>query len=79
MIEFSIALFFAKLVSYAFLFWLPYYIKNTRKLLHVPMVLLPYVYIVPYSIGIGGHCLDTFEASALSTTFDVGGMIGMWS
>ncbi|XP_065904156.1 glucose-6-phosphate exchanger SLC37A2-like isoform X2 [Dysidea avara] len=54
-IEFSIALFFAKLVSYAFLFWLPYYIKNTR---------------------IGGHCLDTFEASALSTTFDVGGMIG---
>lgn len=28
-IEFSLCLFFAKLVSYTFLFWLPNYIKST--------------------------------------------------
>eukprot|EP00794_Sanderia_malayensis_P010901 gene10901-12060_t len=28
-IEYSLCLFFAKLVSYTFLFWLPFYIKNT--------------------------------------------------
>ncbi|XP_065902896.1 glucose-6-phosphate exchanger SLC37A2-like [Dysidea avara] len=57
LVEFSIVLFFAKLVSYSFLFWLPFYIKNIR---------------------IGGHCLNTFQSSALSTMFDVGGMIGKW-
>ena len=31
-IEFAAALFFSKLVSYAFLFWLPFYIKNTSEL-----------------------------------------------
>ena len=30
-VEYAIALFFNKLVSYTFLFWLPLYIKNTRK------------------------------------------------
>ena len=30
-IEFSLALFFNKLVSYTFLFWLPFYVKNTCK------------------------------------------------
>ncbi|XP_073256475.1 glucose-6-phosphate exchanger SLC37A2-like isoform X3 [Porites lutea] len=29
-IEYSLCLFFAKLVSYTFLFWLPFYIQNTR-------------------------------------------------
>ena len=29
-IEFSLCLFFSKLVSYTFLDWLPYYIANTR-------------------------------------------------
>lgn len=29
-IEYSLCLFFAKLVSYTFLFWLPFYIENTR-------------------------------------------------
>ncbi|XP_065206227.1 glucose-6-phosphate exchanger SLC37A2 isoform X2 [Planococcus citri] len=30
-IEFSLCLFFAKLVSYTFLYWLPFYINNTTK------------------------------------------------
>lgn len=30
-IEFSLCLFFSKLVNYTFLFWLPLYIKNTSE------------------------------------------------
>lgn len=30
-VEFSLCLFFSKLVNYTFLFWLPLYIKNTSK------------------------------------------------
>lgn len=30
-IEYSLSLFFAKLVSYTFLFWLPVYIKKSSK------------------------------------------------
>ena len=35
-IEYSLALFFNKLVSYTFLFWLPYYVKTSCKLLLSP-------------------------------------------
>lgn len=31
-IEFSLCLFFSKLVSYTFLYWLPYYINSSSKL-----------------------------------------------
>jgi len=30
-VEYSLCLFFAKLVSYTFLFWLPFYLENTSK------------------------------------------------
>ena len=30
-IEYSLALFFSKLVSYTFLYWLPFYVKTTRR------------------------------------------------
>jgi hypothetical protein len=30
---FAVTLFFTKLISYTFLDWLPYYVKNTRTLL----------------------------------------------
>lgn len=30
-VEFSLCLFFSKLVNYTFLFWLPLYIKNTSE------------------------------------------------
>lgn len=32
-VEYSLCLFFAKLVSYTFLFWLPSYIENTGKVI----------------------------------------------
>ena len=40
-IEFSLCLFFAKLVSYTFLFWLPKYIKKACK----------YKTLFSYSVG----------------------------
>ena len=33
-IEFAIALFFAKMVAHTFLFWLPYYVRYHRKMMH---------------------------------------------
>ena len=34
------------------------------------------VIVFIYKIEIGGHCLTTFQSAALSSTFDVGAMIG---
>ncbi|XP_037944918.1 glucose-6-phosphate exchanger SLC37A2-like [Teleopsis dalmanni] len=50
-IEFSFCLFFSKLVSYTFLYWLPLYIENSST-------------------------LGAEVSAILSTTFDVGGIIG---
>ena len=36
--EYSFSLFFNKLVSYTFLFWLPFYVKTTRKSPMLPTV-----------------------------------------
>lgn len=70
-IEFSLCLFFSKLVNYTFLFWLPLYIKNTSKLItgnsfvrSLSNRLLFSAYLTP-------------EASAkLSMVFDIGGIVG---
>ena len=51
MVPFSVCLFFAKLVSYTFLFWLPNYVKYSTS-------------------------LDSSGSAALSTVFDVGGILG---
>ncbi|XP_050358501.1 glucose-6-phosphate exchanger SLC37A2 isoform X1 [Nymphalis io] len=50
-IEFSLSLFFAKLVSYTFLYWLPLYIKSSTT-------------------------LTPKQSGELSTSFDVGGVMG---
>ena len=39
-IEFSLALFFAKLVAYTFLFWLPYYVRFHSKLYNIILLTL---------------------------------------
>ena len=53
-IEYALALFFNKLVSYTFLFWLPFYVKQSREshshirkygstfYIGIAMVVLPY-------------------------------------
>ena len=35
--------------------------------------------VVIHDVEIGGHCLTTFQSAALSSTFDVGAMIGKCS
>jgi hypothetical protein len=39
-VEFSLCLFFAKLVSYTFLYWLPRYIKNSSKLSNITEIVI---------------------------------------
>lgn len=50
MIDFSLCLFFTKLVSYTFLFWLPMYITHTSEWIHyylwMPFVIFTDVIIV---------------------------------
>ena len=45
MIEFSLSLFFNKLVAYTFLYWLPFYVATTRK--EVKITTSVYRYVVP--------------------------------
>ena len=72
MIEFALSLFFAKMVAYTFLFWLPYYVAYHRKWRQ-------YIYNVIYynnAIGIGGRYIGEQKADLLATLYDVGGIVG---
>ena len=71
MIEFAIALFFAKMVAYTFLFWLPYYVRYHRKMMHYSDHLL---FIT--TIAIGGRYLEDQKSDLLATLYDVGGIVG---
>ncbi|NXP77376.1 G6PT3 protein, partial [Ramphastos sulfuratus] len=76
-VEFSLCLLFAKLVSYTFLYWLPLYIVNVGEVLGPER---------QEGAGHGEHLLTTLlslaahfgakEAGDLSTLFDVGGILG---
>ncbi|NXX41416.1 G6PT3 protein, partial [Tricholaema leucomelas] len=76
-VEFSLCLLFAKLVSYTFLYWLPLYIVNVGEVLRLGR---------QEGAGHGEHLLTTLlsltahfgakEAGDLSTLFDVGGILG---
>lgn len=84
-IEYALALFFNKLVSYTFLFWLPFYVKKSRKssdfLSHCASVghstrdcdlhccMTPVLFLLDPS-------MSSEESDWLSTLFDVGGIIG---
>ena len=71
-IEFSVSLFFAKLVAYTFLFWLPYYVAYNRKEWKKIDILnsdMPY-------IAIGGRYIGEQKAALLATLYDVGGIVG---
>lgn len=76
-IEYSISLFFAKLVAYTFLFWLPYYLAYHRELLSVSYCLSA----SPYSLNLVITAINNVyvghqNADLLSTLYDVGGIIG---
>ena len=67
MIEYSVSLFFSKLVSYTFLYWLPKYIENST---HLGPEYAAYL-SVPFDIGgligaiIAGYLADVTGASGL--------------
>uniref|UniRef100_H2YK14 Major facilitator superfamily (MFS) profile domain-containing protein n=1 Tax=Ciona savignyi TaxID=51511 RepID=H2YK14_CIOSA len=85
-IEFSLCLLFAKLVSYTFLFWLPFYLKSTSKYESFPSFLRIYIFLgyprsakaqmlmltPPPSLG----SLNATMAGLMSTLFDIGGIFG---
>jgi len=68
-VEFSLCLFFSKLVNYTFLFWLPLYIKNTSELRNSLLQSISNFFSLLANL--------TPEQSAdLSMTFDIGGIVG---
>ncbi|NXC21926.1 G6PT3 protein, partial [Corythaeola cristata] len=76
-VEFSLCLLFAKLVSYTFLYWLPLYIANVGEFLgparrerafRGEQLLTPL-------LSLAAH-FSAKEAGDLSTLFDVGGILG---
>ncbi|NWQ90458.1 G6PT3 protein, partial [Burhinus bistriatus] len=76
-VEFSLCLLFAKLVSYTFLYWLPLYIVNIGEFLgrvrweqawQGEQLLIPLLYLAAH--------FSAKEAGDLSTLFDVGGILG---
>ncbi|CAF90841.1 unnamed protein product, partial [Tetraodon nigroviridis] len=83
-VEFSLCLLFAKLVSYTFLFWLPLYITKAGEMAPGPS-------LTPADWGgsrrgpaqsdrssasLTTAHLDAKKAGDLSTLFDVGGIVG---
>lgn len=74
-IEFSLCLFFSKLVSYTFLYWLPLYIRSSSKF----NFFYGNLKFLPNRKCFKNFILATYspEKSAdLSTLFDVGGIVG---
>ncbi|CAK7356281.1 unnamed protein product [Dovyalis caffra] len=76
-IPFAFCLFFAKLVAYTFLYWLPFYLSQTGvfwppisdiRILRNSAIFL--------TAEIGGEYMSVKSAGNLSTLFDVGGIVG---
>lgn len=77
-IEFSLCLFFSKLVSYTFLFWLPMYIQSSSKY-KFQVWLLIFARSNTIFVNICNTRSATLGAALsadLSTLFDVGGIVG---
>ncbi|KAB2089560.1 hypothetical protein ES319_A03G070400v1 [Gossypium barbadense] len=77
---FAFCLFFAKLVAYTFLYWLPYYIGHTGILIYFNFLILidslRILFSIHKSAAIEGKYLSDETAGNLSTFFDVGGVLG---
>ncbi len=87
-VEFSLCLLFAKLVSYTFLYWLPLYIANVGKnplpdsLIFTRFLAQMNYQKIPCQKSHWVCSLlanfDPKEAGDLSTLFDVGGIVGKY-
>ncbi|NXY92804.1 G6PT3 protein, partial [Alcedo cyanopectus] len=76
-VEFSLCLLFAKLVSYTFLYWLPLYIVNVGECLRVWrwQQACQGQHLLSPLLSLAAH-FGAKEAGDLSTLFDVGGILG---
>lgn len=82
-VEFSLCLLFAKLVSYTFLYWLPLYISNVGQYSHTCrekkyQLVNTDTHAVFICFPLTAH-FDAREAGDLSTLFDVGGIVGKYN
>ncbi len=82
-VEFSLCLLFAKLVSYTFLYWLPLYISNVGKNPSSHYLVFTRFLAQMNCQKSHGVCsllanFDPKEAGDLSTLFDVGGIVGKY-
>lgn len=82
---FALCLFFAKLVAYTFLYWLPFYISHTGNSIclfsnpdteNVSTTRIVLIFIWLHFAAIDGKYLSNETAGNLSTLFDVGGVVG---
>ncbi|NWZ50432.1 G6PT3 protein, partial [Haliaeetus albicilla] len=76
-VEFSLCLLFAKLVSYTFLYWLPLYIVNVGEFLGTARQERAWQgeHLLTPLLSLAAH-FGAKEAGDLSTLFDVGGILG---
>ncbi|NXV53022.1 G6PT3 protein, partial [Uria aalge] len=76
-VEFSLCLLFAKLVSYTFLYWLPLYIVNVGEFLGRVRRERAWQgeHLLTPLLSLAAH-FSAKEAGDLSTLFDVGGILG---
>ncbi|KAF1557855.1 Glucose-6-phosphate exchanger SLC37A2, partial [Eudyptes schlegeli] len=76
-VEFSLCLLFAKLVSYTFLYWLPLYIVNVGEFLGTVRRERAWQgeHLLTPPLSLAAH-FGAKEAGDLSTLFDVGGILG---
>ncbi|NXX20280.1 G6PT3 protein, partial [Podargus strigoides] len=76
-VEFSLCLLFAKLVSYTFLYWLPLYIVNVGEFLGMVRWEQAWQgqHLLTPLLSLAAH-FGAKEAGDLSTLFDVGGILG---
>lgn len=77
-VEFSLCLLFAKLVSYTFLYWLPLYIVNVGEDFGDNMMgASPARGASPHLALLPAAHFGAKKAGDLSTLFDVGGILGL--
>lgn len=82
---FALCLFFAKLVAYTFLYWLPFYISHTGNFKFpccfelvscLKNCVIDLHLVFTHVAAIDGKYLSSEAAGNLSTLFDVGGVLG---
>lgn len=82
---FALCLFFAKLVAYTFLYWLPFYITHTgnfdfpccfKLVICLSNCVIDLHLVFTHVAAIDGKYLSSEAAGNLSTLFDVGGVLG---